>query len=395
MADENVLTPESVIPPERPPFAGVLPRAGAFLIDCFALYFIARLLGSLRPGILGLNPWLPWLGHLVALAYFWIGDGPLAKGATLGRVILNLHVVDAGGRPLTWGASLRRALLKQCVLFINLNPPYYALGLAPIYHAVLMGLSVLSAVSLTLLITLVLGIALHPRKRAWHDLWAGSYVTAEPTPASFRATLDAGPDILAERKMAMHLRMTLIFFVLAASAMLFGPVYNMFQPRVRKQGSAIAAAQRAAHPAPYVVTSAGFPDYAIRDEIEKMIRDARHAAEVAKEAVPTTDSLRAKFSIDAETIYADLIRRQGAFAPADLNDPALRAAIERLRRNLWAQWRALDDTATRPPARQFVAQLFEPFQILFYNSLHSFRLCAKVHGPADPQAGALTFEITN
>lgn len=52
-----------------------------------------------------------------ALADFWLGNGPLGKGATFGKAVLNLHVVDqAMAEPPRLAPAFRRAFLQVPIL---------------------------------------------------------------------------------------------------------------------------------------------------------------------------------------------------------------------------------------------------------------------------------------
>jgi len=124
----------------------------------------------------------------------------------------------------------------------------------------------------------------------------------------------------------------------------------------------------------------------------------RESARIAGEAVPTTDSLRARVldrgGSDGETIVALLYRERGVWSPRTSRSPACarRSAgcAPTLARMARATPAAADHATKRPlVARQFSAQLIEPFLLFLHNGSMPR---ARVHGPADPAAGALVFE---
>ena len=52
------------------PFKGFLPRTAAFVIDLMILFFVIKLLDQVFHHVLvALNPWLPWLAHLLTLLF--------------------------------------------------------------------------------------------------------------------------------------------------------------------------------------------------------------------------------------------------------------------------------------------------------------------------------------
>ena len=389
---------EPGISPEKLPFAGLLPRLGAFIGDCAVLYFGAKLLdGVTRPALLSLNPALPWLGQLLAFLYFWIGNGPLTGGRTPGKMLMQLQVVGPGGLPIAWDAALRRALIEQCVFFVAVNPDFFAIIFpSNLRFAISVTLALLAVVALAMGIALALSIAMHPRKRGWHDLWAGSYVTRTPLPANFIPIVNGEPDPLTRQRMKMNLRWTLAFWLIAAITLLLQPVKTYFQSEYRQGFQEIARIQKSIPFAPYTLIHTDFPSTETREEFLRTVGMGRERARIKGEAVPTTESLRSRFVIDGEGIYSQFFRKSGTFSPADLADPEFRASMEQLRRDLWNEWRerklpasAVNSTTSTVQARHYDALLFEPMQLLLYNNTV---LRAKIHGPADPAQGGLIYE---
>ena len=105
----------------RAPRAGMLARIGALVIDVLVLHFIGLALIRLVPEALVNVGWAgPWLGLLVASLYFGLGASVLTGGRTVGKLILQLRVVDVTGPELSVGRALVRSaiLLWPFVLFV-------------------------------------------------------------------------------------------------------------------------------------------------------------------------------------------------------------------------------------------------------------------------------------
>lgn len=382
------------MPKEKAPFSGFLPRLGAFLIDCVLIFYVIKVLDMVaRPTLLGLNPLLPWLGFVLAWLYFWIGNGPWTKGRTLGKLILSLHVIDPEGRTLTPGAAGRRATVQGVafLLLLNFAPEHYTMIFPPeLRYPAGVVISLAGVVALAFMLTLIFSIVMHPCKRAWHDLVANSYVTPDPTPMAFRQTLDGEPS-LAE---AGKLKFIVIFLVLASVTLLLRPVKVFLSSETREKARELAETQKKYSVPPYTIMNVDLPNEERRMMFLGAISAEREQARSKGEQLPTTDTLRAKADINDETIFTLFARRTGAFSPEDLKDPVLRKDVEELRRDLWAQWcgrTKVGDakTSSTLQARSFMVLLIEPLQVLYYNGSG---LRAKIHGPADPAAGALTYE---
>jgi len=392
--------PALSLPPERAPFSSFWARLAAFAIDCGALYLGARLLDrGARLALLELNPWLPYAGHLLAFLYFWIGNGPLTGGRTLGKLVMSLQTVGADGHPLGWKAAARRAAIQQFVFFIH-DPERFAMGFPPsLAYGALMGFILLGTASLVESIVLAALVGFHPHKQGWHDLWAGSFVTAAPLPPAFTQTLVAPADFFAGHRRTAMLRLSLVFWVLATATLLIQPIQIYLQPQLRAVAHTLVRLNEELPLRPYVLVERDFPSAPVRRDFLEAAARVRESARIAGEAVPTTDSLRARVldrgGSDGETIVALLYRERGVWSPQDLQEPGLREAVSRLRAQLWREWRAQPpaaaDHATSAPlvARQFSAQLIEPFLLFLHNGSMPR---ARVHGPADPAAGALVFE---
>lgn len=122
----TIETPEGVELHLRP--AGPVARLWAFLVDQVVVWaglmFAGPALAFLGP--LGLGLWfvLFFLAHWFYPVFFEV----LGGGRTLGKRWLNLRVLMADGRPIGWGPSLLRNLLR----FVDALPGAYTVGLVSI-----------------------------------------------------------------------------------------------------------------------------------------------------------------------------------------------------------------------------------------------------------------------
>ncbi len=377
---------------ERPPFTGFIPRLGAFAFDGLLLYLLAMLLDrSLRPVLLQLNPLLPWLGHILALAYFWLGEGPVGGGRTPGKLFLNLHVVTRTGAAPGWGAAGKRALLKQAPAFMFLAWPVYSAGFGGDIFTLITAFSALQIFGLALTIALAFSIAVHPFKRGWHDHWAATWVTGRPTPPAFQAAHEAPIDEITAGRLRLHPKLTAGLFVIAALVMLLQAYRQLTSPAHREFYTRINEL-RETEPLPgHRVASMAFPDAGQHERFLEQVRRSRAAApQTAGE--PSTETLRLAGPIyDGRGLVVQALVVRGPHLPAQADE--LLAGADHLRALLWAQWRQAladwpADSPPPPPAERFSLVLVEPFQILAYNQTLSRGL---IEGPAKPGTGPLEY----
>ena len=104
-------------PKPLPPTVGFLPRAGAFCVDAFLLWFVANALVTYAYEAL-YPARFAWQFVVAAgvFAYFWIGSTAATGGRTVGKLLLRLRVAGLDGRPLRPGPAAVRALLVACML---------------------------------------------------------------------------------------------------------------------------------------------------------------------------------------------------------------------------------------------------------------------------------------
>ena len=400
------------------PFASLLRRAAAFVIDGVMLYMAGYLLNRIaRDGLLTLNPWLPWLGNLAALAYFAAAQGPIGKGRTLGKSVMSIVVTDAQGAPLDWVSSLRRTVPQQVAFLVVANPGLYCLAFPPaIRTSAGFALTLVMVLALMFVITLVFSISLHPHKRGWHDMWGGSYVTGDPVSQVFLAALATPLDVLSERKLAHYWKITIVLFIIASVAMAYRPIASMRSAEAQTIRTELTQLQADYPMGPYFLAAVQHPDPQMKKLFLDQVHSERQAAIDAGETAPTTDSLRTHMVNDGETTIIQCLRLNGPFAKADLDDPEIRNSVGNMRANLWAEWpqwladrrrevadqigaskdekvrqqlQDLDDRLSQTDNRNFVVLLFEPFQLLIYTDTQPRGI---IRGPADPAQGPLVYE---
>ncbi|MEM8685643.1 MAG: RDD family protein [Pseudomonadota bacterium] len=119
----DIATPEGV--ELQLPVAGLAPRSLAWLIDSaikFVIFFtvqlVAELLGDFGMGVLALNAFaVLWLYNVLFEVFM--------NGATPGKRVLGLRVVNADGTPVGWSGSIVRNLIRP----VDVLPGVYTIGL--------------------------------------------------------------------------------------------------------------------------------------------------------------------------------------------------------------------------------------------------------------------------
>ena len=93
-------------------------RAAALAIDMTALYLLAAGANhTLRAELLQLGHGAAMLAGLVCFLYFGLAAGPVGRGQTLGKYLLQLRVVDEKGQALDLPGALRRSLIMTAPLW--------------------------------------------------------------------------------------------------------------------------------------------------------------------------------------------------------------------------------------------------------------------------------------
>jgi uncharacterized RDD family membrane protein YckC len=138
-------------PRSRAP-AGLFRRLAALAYDCLlllSLLLVATLLALPLTGGQAVRPHNPYFQtYLFLIGFFYFAWHWVRSGQTLGMRAWRIRVVSLDGGPVGWWQALLRFMV---------------------------GLASLAVVGLGLLWALV-----DPRRRAWHDLAAGTLVVHEP-----------------------------------------------------------------------------------------------------------------------------------------------------------------------------------------------------------------------
>lgn len=159
---QNLATPEGV--ELRLPVAGLAPRALAWLID--ALIKGAVIFGAtVVRGIMGGTSFGLYLILLFLLLWFYnVLFEVFRHGATPGKSVLGIRVVNANGTPVGWSGSLIRNLIRN----IDFMPGVYLFGF--------------------------ISVMLTEKSQRLGDLAAGTLVVYEPRRKRRRKAFDVAPE---------------------------------------------------------------------------------------------------------------------------------------------------------------------------------------------------------
>ncbi len=99
----------------RLPVAGFWRRLGAVLFDLIVLYVAARVAGSLftKP-LLSLGHWSSLVGTAFMALYFALGNGPVGKGRTVGKLLAGIRTTTCDGKVPGIAQGLIRFALLYC-----------------------------------------------------------------------------------------------------------------------------------------------------------------------------------------------------------------------------------------------------------------------------------------
>jgi len=424
------LNPTLKAPPvsaERPPFVSMLPRASAFAIDCIVIYFAGFTLEMmLRAPLLGLGPWLPGLGGVAAFIYFWLANGPVGGGTTLGKAIVNIKIVSAApgteGQPLDLASSFKRTLIQfpfvyfsTCVLFVDLVDPPTMVG--NIIHQSV-GIPVT-----TLMITLVYTIISHQQFAGWHDRFALSRVTPDSIPKAFFDVLPSGSfDGVAPvtiQQLDRTRRFARMFFFAILCVIGAGFVPRWFNPEVRKSARVYDSIQKEIPLKGFDLVSV---NYLPADIVRRILATEEDSAESESDPTDSATDNGTPAGIvppDSEPPLASLeIADPGGLEESDASesiseDASLYFTWVKSRGTLDLSGGLPGDLATQletfrqrvldivpPPSGENSPRLGPDSQIFFYLSddfrwvLISIgeRSAWRVHGPLDPELGPLQIE---
>ncbi len=178
---------------ERPPVAGFWVRCIAFILDVILLHFFAYgMVFIFKEQLFALGKIAPYFGLAIIFCYFWLANGPVGKGKTIGKSLFNITTLRYDGQPL----ELKEALVRTLV---QLNYPLVQNIIIPFFlHDVrsqtpLMISYTIVNLAVAFLIANAVLIGVQPFKQGFHDLLARSYVAKDP-PRLTAEQLVASPD---------------------------------------------------------------------------------------------------------------------------------------------------------------------------------------------------------
>ena len=115
MAEEKLLPADALeknAPKAIPPLAGFWFRLGALALDLFLIRLVLQVTyPALQPFYLSLGSGSVVVPLAVSFLYLALGEGPVGKGKTLGKAILQIRATDLRGEMLSPPAAALRALL--------------------------------------------------------------------------------------------------------------------------------------------------------------------------------------------------------------------------------------------------------------------------------------------
>jgi len=223
MEQPETLSPEASAPRKKSLFSGFWIRLLCMILDYHAiLLFFYLLTFLLREHLFRISPFTEYVGGGITFLYFWLGNGPVGKGRTFGKVLFNLRVQDLEGRPPSLLVSFKRTVIQA------VNPFFLPLVIQPFttdpqIHHPLLFVGFLSF-TLSFLVSNALLVALHPLKRGYHDILAGTVVARGGGPVSFEQIEAARSGRLLGRKVrtpATALQTAGIAFILIFSIQLW------------------------------------------------------------------------------------------------------------------------------------------------------------------------------
>lgn len=165
---------------ERPPVAGFWVRCIAFILDVILLHFFAyAMVFVLKEQLLALGKVAPYLGLAIIFCYFWLANGPVGKGKTIGKTLFNITTLRYDGQPLELKEALIRTLVQLSFLLLVLVVIPLFFGNILSQTARMMSHSV-ETLAMAFLIANAVLIGVQPFKQGFHDLLARSYVAKDP-----------------------------------------------------------------------------------------------------------------------------------------------------------------------------------------------------------------------
>ena len=167
------------------PVAGLMIRLGALMIDIIVvLLAIWSMSRAFLPAVLASQDAYPYITSGFFFLYFFLLNGPLGGGRTVGKMLFRLQVTDYDGNPI----SYRQSIIRTAVLFPTIVTVPLAstiLGdresMFEFYLYQLIGSFPLIAVFLTTLII----IPFNPFKQGMHDFLGKTLVRPVAKPSEY------------------------------------------------------------------------------------------------------------------------------------------------------------------------------------------------------------------
>lgn len=185
MADSpKMLTPECAAIPAGNEAAGFLSRAIALALDIILLNFLFHGLSfAFREQFFAMAKFTDFIGFAVVFCYFWLLNGPVGKGRTMGKYLFNIRTQDYEGRTLSAGTSFKRTL-------VQLISPLFPMGLLnPLFNMTDANQALLNGGLLSLSFGFLIGnallVGLHPMKQGFHDLFSRALTVRSAQPVRF------------------------------------------------------------------------------------------------------------------------------------------------------------------------------------------------------------------
>ena len=129
----------------------------------------------------------------ISIAYFSIFESRLAKGKTLGKLLMSVHLADANGAQISFIPSLLRAgffFLAMGSLYASVDLRYYLLQISTIPD------SYIAIASFSIFFLFYVGniffMAIHSQKRGLHDLIASCFLVYQSSKTTTLKTFTKG-----------------------------------------------------------------------------------------------------------------------------------------------------------------------------------------------------------
>ncbi|MBI3736551.1 RDD family protein [Candidatus Sumerlaeota bacterium] len=373
----------------RPAIISATMRAAAFIIDIVIVCFIGFSLATfLRGPLLQLGPLWPFLSMLIVFGYFWLGNGPVGKGATIGKSVLNMHTVNADGSPLGWKKSFWRTFVQWPALMtatfrlfcVGLNLP----ALVSSHGELLFTIN-----SVTLFCVLVYTVMTHPFRQGWHDLAGGAYVTSDPTPSEFYTLLAQASDPIVIARAKSQRRISVMFCSVIWLIMVVRWGLSLFDAAMREEMYVTDLIAARAPVTGYRLAVVRLPSTAGIESFNRTAAEIISRAP-AGEDKPTTETIRKMIPDDGETAIIQFSKLYAETGRTEMDDPKIRGEIERVRQEFIRAYESIPaKNKSRPPAKRILVGFADPFRFAFLpvmdGGIHAWTALGPMDGPLEYQ----------